>query len=263
MDLGLRGKVALVAAASQGMGQAAAMALAREGCRIAICARTRGPLNETAEAIRKATSAEVVSVAVDLARPEGPSAFVERALEAYGGLDVLVGNAGGPPTGTFDSVPEAEWDRIYGLTFQSTARLVRAALPALRHRGGGSIVLLQSISVKQPLDNLILSNAMRGAVLGLAKSLARELAKDSIRVNVVAPGYVGPDRLLEVVQARAEKEGVGVEATTASMAREIPLGRFGTPEEIGDLVAFLASPRAAYITGDVVQIDGGLYRGIP
>ena len=262
MDLGLRGKVALVAAASQGMGRATAFALAREGCRVAICARNEGPLQATAKAIRKETGADVLGVTADVAQSEDVQGFVDGAVAAFGGVDLLVANAGGPPTGRFETLTEEQWSRAYELTLQSAVRLARASVPSMRSRGGGAIVTVTSISVKQPLDNLLLSNAMRAAVVGLVKTLARELAADGIRVNAVAPGWIATDRLTEVLRIRAEREGVPIDAAMTAEAKEVPLGRFGQPEEVADLIVYLLSERASYVTGDIIQIDGGLYRGV-
>lgn len=262
MDLGLKGKVAIVAAASQGMGRAAALALGREGCRLAICARNAGPLEAAAAAIRGETGAEVVTAAADVARAEDVSRFVAKAQEAYGGVDLLLANAGGPPTGTFDAVTEAQWDHTYQLTLMSAVRLVRACLPSMRSRGGGSIVVNTSFTVKQPADNFLLSNSMRGAVVGLVKTLARELAVDRIRVNAVVPGWIATDRMTEVFRVRAERAGKTLEDEAMHEVAQIPMGRLGRPEEVADLITFLLSERASYITGAVIQIDGGFYRGV-
>ena len=262
MDLGLRGKVAVVAAASQGLGRAAAFAFAREGCKVAICARTAAPLEDTAKAIRKESGADVLAVPADVSRPDGVKAFLDGAVQSFGGIDIVVPNAGGPPTGGFETLAEEQWTRGWELTFQSTVRLVRSSLPAMRKRGGGAVVAILSMSVRQPIDNLVLSNALRLGVVGALKTLAREVAKDRIRVNAVAPGWIATDRTIELARVRAEREGRPLEDVQAATLQDIPLGRFGKPEEVGDLIAYLASERAAYITGVIAQIDGGLYRGI-
>jgi len=262
VDLGLRGKVALVAAASQGLGRAAAFAFAREGCNVAICARNAAALEDTANAIRKETKADVVAITADISRADGVSGFADGAVRSFGGVDVLVPNAGGPPPGGFEALADDQWAKGWELTFQSTVRLVRACLPSMRNRGGGAVVAILSMSVRQPIDNLVLSNSLRLGLVGALKTLAREVAKDRIRVNGVAPGWIATDRTIQLHRDRAERERRRIEDVQAAVLKEIPMGRMGTAEEVADLIAFLASDRAAYITGVIAQIDGGLYRGI-
>jgi len=262
MDLGIRGKVALVAAASQGMGRATALALAREGARVVLCARNQGPLDDAAAAIRAETGTELLAFPADVSSPADIHALVAAATTSFGGVDFLVTNAGGPPTGRMEGLTEEQWSQAYELTFQSAVRLVRACVPSMRSRGGGSIVSITSISVKQPIEGLLLSNTMRAAVVGLVKTLARELAPDRIRVNAVAPGWIATERLMELMRVRAERENRKIEDILEDGIQEVPLGRFGEPREVADLIVFLLSERGSYLTGNVIQIDGGLYRGI-
>jgi len=261
MDLGLRGKVALVTAASRGLGRAVALQLAQEGTSVAICARREEPLEATARTIRKTTGAEVLAVPADVSVPEDVDRLVKTTLDRFGRIDVLVTNAGGPPPGRFLDLTPADWEAAVQLTLMSAVRLCYAVVPAMREQGEGSIVAMTSISVKQPLPNLLLSNSIRLAVVGLMKTLADELAPDGIRVNVVCPGWTRTERVEQLLQDRAVRNGTTPDEEAAKIAAAIPLGRMGTPEEFARVVAFLASPAASYITGVSLLVDGGMYRG--
>ncbi len=260
MDLGLQGKVAIVSAASQGLGRAVALELSREGAKVAICSRDQGRIDAASKDISRQTGGEVLAVKADVTDYDQIKAFVRDVVDAYGGVDVLVTNAGGPPSGEFDDVGDEDWYTTYDLTFLSAVRLIRECLSHMRD--GGRIIIMTSLSVKQPIENLILSNATRLAVVGMAKSLARELAPRNITVNMTGPGFIGTGRLKELFEARAKKAGVTTEEIEAGVVKNIPMGRLGVPREMGELVAFLASERASYITGNHIQIDGGLYRGV-
>ena len=257
MDLGLAGKVALVGGASRGIGRAAAAALAAEGCRVAIGARNRPGLEEAARRIGDATGAEVLAVPCDMSRQEDIRRFVSQTVERFGGLDIVVNNAGGPPLGTFDQHGEEAWQAALAQNLLSVVRTVREALPHLRGRGGGRIINITSVAVKQPIDGLILSNAARLGVVGLAKTLSRELGPDQITVNNVCPGLTLTDRMRELYGSRAEAEGRTLEDLLAEEARRIPTGRLGAPEDVAALVVFLASAPARQITGTTIQVDGG------
>lgn len=246
-----------MAASSAGIGFAAAEALVGEGARVVLCAR--GP--ERLERARAALAArgEVHALARDLGGPEAGAAVAE-AARLLGGLDVLVVNGGGPPPGKFDDLDDAAWLGASESTLLGPVRMIRAALPALRRSGRGRIVMVESVAVKQPIDNLLLSNALRLGVAGLAKSLANELAPAAITVNVVCPGMTDTDRLRSLNAATARASGRSEEEVAAERARTIPLGRLGRPEEVGAMIAFLASARAAYVTGTVIPVDGGVVK---
>jgi 3-oxoacyl-[acyl-carrier protein] reductase len=261
MNLGLDGKVALVAAASRGLGKAVALQLALEGAEVAICARRSGPLEQAAAAIREATARDVLAVSADVSVPEDVERLVGAVLERFGRLDVLVINAGGPPPGQFLDLAPPDWQAAVQLTLMSAVRLCYAVVPVMRAAGEGSIVAITSISVKQPLPNLILSNSVRLAVVGLIKTLADELAPAGIRVNSVCPGWTRTERVEQLLQDRADRNGTTLDEEAAQVARAIPLGRMGAPEELARAVAFLASPAAAYITGVSLLVDGGMFRG--
>ncbi|HEX9274210.1 MAG TPA: SDR family oxidoreductase [Candidatus Binatia bacterium] len=262
MDLGLKGKVALVAGASQGMGRATALSFSREGAKVGICARGEGALNEAAEMIRKETGGEVLSMVADMTKVEDIQKFVSKTVEHFGRLDIVVNNAGGPPPGEFMKFTDEDWDNAFRLSFMSTMRMTRESVPHMRKVGGGRVINITSYSVKEPIAGLVLSNAIRSGVIGMAKTLSRELAKDNILINNVCPGRIDTERAQKLNKARAERLKRSVEEINREMAAEVPLGRYGTAEETADLIVFLGSERASYITGTTIQIDGGLVRGI-
>jgi 3-oxoacyl-[acyl-carrier protein] reductase len=264
MDFGLAGRVALVTAASRGLGFASAIALVAEGASVVICARGAKQLEQAASDLRAhlAKDAQVETMAVDVSLPGAATELVERAIARFGRLDVLVNNAGGPPPGGFTKVGDEDWERAFQLTLMSAVRLIRAALPLLQASGQGRVINLVSTSVKQPIDDLVLSNALRAAVVGLAKTLSRELAGSGVTVNNVLPGIILTDRQRELRGADAARRGISFEIAIEEVGRSIPAGRVGQPEEVGALVAFLASAQAAYITGTSIQVDGGMIVGL-
>ncbi|HET8907101.1 MAG TPA: SDR family oxidoreductase [Ktedonobacterales bacterium] len=263
MDLGLSGRVALVTAASRGLGLASAKALAADGASLLICARGPLRLDEAAREIRAAsTGVQVETMTLDVSSPDAATQLVGHVREKFGRLDVLVNNAGGPPPGSFSSVSDGDWEKTVQITLMSVVRLVREALPLLQASGQGRIVNLLSTSVKQPIDGLILSNALRAAVVGMAKTLSKEVGSSGITVNNVLPGIILTDRQRELRGADAARRGISFEQAIEEAGRGLPLGRVGQPGEVGALVAFLASKQAAYITGTSIQIDGGMIAGV-
>jgi 3-oxoacyl-[acyl-carrier protein] reductase len=262
MDLGLKGKVAFVAGASQGLGKAVAMELCREGARVAICGLDDPELPKAVEEIRKATGAEVIGVPADVTDADQAKGFIRKGLEHFGTVDILVNNAGGPPSRTFLEVDDDMWYFGIRLNLMSTILMTREAVPVMMEKKWGRIINMTSISVKQPIDGLILSNTVRSGVVGLAKTLSNELAPYNITVNNVCPGYTMTERVRSLAVVTAEKEGTTPEEIIARWQSTIPMGRLGTPEEFAALVTFLASERAGYITGASIQIDGGWYKGV-
>jgi 3-oxoacyl-[acyl-carrier protein] reductase len=262
VDLGLSGRPALVAAASKGLGRASATALAAEGARVAICGRDRGALEEARDAIAEATGAEVVAIAADVGTEEGAVGFVRDGTEALGGCQILVANAGGPPSGDVLGFSDQDVREALDLNLFSTIRMAREAIPRMREAGYGRIVVISSSSVKQPVSGLVLSTAARAAAAGWVRHLADEVAPDGITVNTVLPGRIDTDRVRWLQQQRAQKEGVSPDEVAQRDAEAIPMGRIGDPAELGAVVAFLCSEGAAYVTGSFVPVDGGSYRGL-
>ena len=259
MDLELRGKVALVTAASKGLGRASAMALAAEGAQIAISARS-AMLETTAAEIGAATGAQVLAVRGDVSEAADVTRMVAATMERFGQIDILVINAGGPPPGSFLSLTIDQWEQALQLTLLSAVRLCHAVVPHMLQRSSGSIVAIQSASVKQPVDNLILSNSIRLAVIGLLKSLAFELGPHGIRVNSLNPSSTQTERIDQLLAERAAANHSTPAAEAAKVVAGIPLGRMGTPEEFGRTLAWLASPAASYVHGQAVMFDGGAVR---
>ena len=254
--------IALVCAASQGLGRAAARALAADGLQVAICSRRRDAIESAAREIERETGADVAAFTADLSTVDGPAAVVRQTVERFGGLDVLVTNTGGPRSAKFEALTDADWQAAFDSLLMSVVRLCRAAIPVMRARGGGRIINITSVAVKQPVDGLMLSNAVRTAVIGLSKTLANELASDRILVNSVAPGFTRTERVTDVTTATAAREGVDAATVEQRIVRQIPLGRLGEPHELANLIAFLASDAAGYVTGTTIQVDGGLVKSV-
>jgi len=262
MDLGLRGKVALVAAASKGLGRAVAHELAAEGATLVICSRDAGAIAATGRDIAAATGAEVLAQAADVSDPAAIAALVDAALARFGRVDILLTNSGGPPPGRFEALDAAAWQRAAELTLFAPVEFARRVLPGMRSRGWGRILNVTSIAVKQPIDNLMLSNSLRAAVTGWARTLANEVAPHGITVNNLMPGYTRTERVDELAGVIAQREGITPEQATARWEREIPMGRLGDVREFAALAAFLASERASYITGTSIPVDGGWIKAL-
>lgn len=262
MDLGLRGKVAMIAASSRGLGRAAALALAQEGASVSLCARGEDRLSATADDIRTATGSAVLAVPADVTDRGALERWVERTAAELGPPLIVVTNAGGPSPGDFFDVAEDNWRRAFDLTLMSAVHLAYKTVPYMRDAGWGRLITVTSFTVKMPADNLLLSNSIRAAVIGMTKSLSNEFAREGITVNSVLPGWTRTDRVEELLQSIAERDGISVEQAAANITRSIPARRMAEPQEFGDVVAFLASERASYINGVSLLIDGGISRGI-
>jgi 3-oxoacyl-[acyl-carrier protein] reductase len=262
MEMGLEGKTALVAASSRGLGRAVAEEMAREGANLVICARSVGPLEEAGQALHDASGAEVVAVPADLSNPADIERVIETAEKEFGKVDILVTNTGGPPPGPFESHSVEAWSNAVQQNLDSVLNLTRAVLPGMKKAEWGRIINVTSVAVKQPINGLILSNAVRAAVTGFAKTLANEVAPLGITVNNVMPGYTRTERLDGLAKNISETQGITVEEAFASWEAQIPMGRIGEPSEFAALVTFLASERASYITGTSIPVDGGFIQAL-
>jgi len=262
MDLGLKDRVALVAASSTGLGKAVALGLAREGAKLALCARTQSTLDETAGEIRRETGVEVLARAVDVTVYQQVRAFVAETAAQFGRLDICVANAGGPPSKSFAETSGDDWRAAVELNLMSTVYLAKEALPLMQQRRWGRFIAITSVTVKQPVEGLILSNAVRAGVAGLIKTLSNEYGPYNVLVNNVCPGFTATARLGSLAETLAAKAGVSPRDIEQRWANQAPLGRIGQPEEFANLVVFLASERASYITGTSIAVDGGSVKGL-
>jgi 3-oxoacyl-[acyl-carrier protein] reductase len=262
MDYGLRNRSVIVAASSDGIARAAAAKFASEGAKVAMCARDAGRLNEAADAIRKQSSNEVIAEPFDVTDSAAVERFVERVAAQFGGVDVCVTNAGGPPAKMFLQTTTEEWERAYEMNFMSVVHFARAVIPWMQRGKWGRIVTITSMSVRQPIGDLIYSNAVRAGVLGLVKSLSNEFGKNGITVNNVGPGYTATARLQQLIKKRSADLGISEEEFTGRLGVETPLKRIGEPDEVADAIVWLASERASFITGQTLLVDGGLFKGL-
>jgi 3-oxoacyl-[acyl-carrier protein] reductase len=262
MDLGLAGKVAVVAASSQGLGRAIADELAAEGASVVMCARGEERLRRAADEVAAATGARVVPVVADVSQPPDVARLAEAARATFGHVDIVVTNSGGPAPGTFEATSPESWRAAFDVVLMSAVELIRAFLPSMKERRFGRVLNVTSITVKQPVENLLLSNALRAAVTGMARTLANEAAPFGITVNNLLPGYTRTERLTELAEVTAARDGTAASDFYARLEREIPARRLGDPRELAALAAFLASDRAAYITGQSIAVDGGWIRSV-
>lgn len=262
MDLGIKNKIALVTASSQGLGKAAALSLAKEGAKLAICSRDEKSINAAAKEISEQTGATVFPIAADVSKSDDIIRLIESVKKEFGTIHILVNNAGGPPTGTITGISDTEWEKGVNLTLMSTIRLTRAVLPMMERQKWGRVVTIVSITAKQPVDELLISSTLRPGILGLSKVLANQYGKFGITINTICPGYVLTHRQEELSRSRSAEKNITMEEYLVESAKNIPIGRLGRPEEIGDVIAFLASERASFINGANFLVDGGQTKGI-
>jgi len=262
MDLGLKNKTALVAAASQGLGKATAIALAREGARLVICSRRKRELERTADEIWNLTQSEVIPVVADVSKMQDIKKFVQIAKKRFGDVHILVNNAGGPPTGDILTISDDQWKKGHDLTLMSTVRLTREVLPLMRKQRWGRIITIVSIAAVQPLNDLLISSTIRPGLFGLTKILSNKYSAENITFNTVCPGLILTKRQEELMKSRSAEKNITMARYIADSVREIPVGRFGRPDEIGNVIAFLASEQASFITGENITADGGMAKGI-
>jgi 3-oxoacyl-[acyl-carrier protein] reductase len=262
MDLGLKDKRAFIAGSSRGLGYATALFLAREGCQVVLNGREEAKVKAAAEVIAKGTGTQAGAAVGDVSDPAAAEALITSAVESMGGLDILITNAGGPPAGSFEVFDETAWQKAVDTSFMSHVRLIRAALPHLRKSEAPSVLAVTSFTVKQPAPNLILSNSVRAATVGLIKSLAVELGRDGIRFNSILPGWTFTERVQHLMEFRAENNKTSVAEEIARQTAEIPLGRMAQPEEFAKAAVFLVSPAASYVQGVMLNVDGGLIKGL-
>ena len=262
MDLGLKDKRALVTGSTRGLGYATALLLAKEGCRVAINGRDEEKVKSAAEKMHTETGTETVGFAGDVSQVSVPQMLIRQTVEAFGGLDILVTNSGGPTPGSIDSLDEVAWQKGIDSCLMAHVRLIKAALPYLRKSDSASVLTFTSYSVKQPIQNLLISNSVRAATVGLTKSLALELGKEGIRLNSILPGWTETERVTELMTNRAKTNNSTIEEETRKQTEQSALGRIGQPEEFANAAVFLLSPAASYITGVMLNVDGGIYKGM-
>jgi len=262
MDLGLKGRVALVAASSKGLGKAVAEELAAEGVSLVLCARGEAALRATADAIAKRHGVPVHAVAADVGQAGEAERVAREGIARFGTIDILLTNSGGPPPGPFESLTREAWDNAVALVLSSVIEFCRSVLPGMKERRWGRILNVTSIAAKQPVDNLMLSNSIRAAVIGFARTLATEVAPHGVTVNNLLPGFTRTERMVELSEVTAHKDGISTEQALARYAAAVPMGRMGEPREFAALAAFLASERASYITGQSMAVDGGWIRSL-